>query len=68
VLSVLTVNIGAASPGRARLLLDWLARRPEEVLVITETSAGPRYVLVARPVPPRGFRGHQDPRGRRRAG
>lgn len=40
-LSVLTVNIGAASPGRARLLLDWLARRPEEVLVITETSAGP---------------------------
>jgi exodeoxyribonuclease-3 len=41
VLSVLTVNIGAASPERARLLLDWLARRPEEVLVITETSAGP---------------------------
>ena len=40
-LSVLTVNIGAASPERARLLLDWLARRPEEVLVITETSAGP---------------------------
>jgi exodeoxyribonuclease III len=41
VLSVLTVNIGAASPERARLLLDWLARRPEEVLLITETSAGP---------------------------
>jgi exodeoxyribonuclease III len=41
VLSVLTVNIGAASPERARPLLDWLARRPEEVLVITETSAGP---------------------------
>jgi exodeoxyribonuclease III len=41
VLSVLTVNIGAASPERARLLLDWLAQRPEEVLVITETSAGP---------------------------
>ena len=40
-LSVLTVNIGAASPERARPLLDWLARRPEEVLVITETSAGP---------------------------
>ena len=40
-LSVLTVNIGAASPERARLLLDWLARRPEEVLVLTETSAGP---------------------------
>jgi exodeoxyribonuclease III len=41
VLSVLTVNIGAASPERARLLLGWLAGRPEEVLVITETSAGP---------------------------
>jgi exodeoxyribonuclease III len=41
VLSMLTVNIGAASPERARPLLDWLARRPEEVLVITETSAGP---------------------------
>jgi exodeoxyribonuclease III len=41
VLSVLTVNIGAASPERARLLLDWLARRPEEVLLLTETSAGP---------------------------
>jgi len=41
VLSVLTVNIGAASAERARLLLDWLARRPEEVLMITETSAGP---------------------------
>lgn len=40
-LSVLAVNIGAASPERARPLLDWLARRPEEVLVITETSAGP---------------------------
>jgi exodeoxyribonuclease III len=41
VLSVLTVNIGAASLERARLLLDWLARRPEDVLVITETSTGP---------------------------
>jgi hypothetical protein len=41
VLSVLTVNIGAASLERARLQLDWLASRPEEVLVITETSAGP---------------------------
>jgi hypothetical protein len=32
VLSVLTVNIGAASTERARLLLDWLARSPEDVL------------------------------------
>jgi hypothetical protein len=49
VLSILTVDIGAASPERARLLLDWLARRPEEVLVLTETSAGPgRYGVPMR--------------------
>jgi exodeoxyribonuclease III len=41
VLSVLTVNIGAASQERARPLLDWLARRPEDVLIVTETSSGP---------------------------
>lgn len=40
-LSVLTVNIGAASPDRARQLLAWLADRPEDVFVLTETSAGP---------------------------
>ena len=40
-LSVLTVNIGAASPERARQLLAWLAGRPEDILVLTETSAGP---------------------------
>lgn len=46
-LSVLTVNIGAASPERARELLGWLAGRPEDVLVRTETSAGPgtAYIL-----------------------
>ncbi len=40
-LSMLTVNIGAASPDRARVLLDWLASRPEDVFILTETSAGP---------------------------
>lgn len=40
-LSVLTVNIGAASPDRARMILDWLASRPEDVFILTETSAGP---------------------------
>ncbi len=40
-LSMLTVNIGAASPDRARMLLDWLASRPEDVFILTETSAGP---------------------------
>src|SRR5262245_39302117 len=41
VLSIMTINIGAASPDRARMLLDWLARRPEDVFILTETSAGP---------------------------
>jgi exodeoxyribonuclease III len=41
VLSILTINIGAASPDRARLLLDWLAARPEDLFILTETSAGP---------------------------
>jgi hypothetical protein len=38
---MMTINIGAASPDRARMLLDWLARRPEDVFILTETSAGP---------------------------
>jgi exodeoxyribonuclease-3 len=39
-LSLLTVNIGAASRERAERLLCWLAARPEDVFVVTETSAG----------------------------
>lgn len=40
-LSMMTINIGAASADRARMLLDWLAGRPEDVFILTETSAGP---------------------------
>lgn len=40
-LPILTVNIGAASLDRAKMLLDWLAGRPEDVIALTETSAGP---------------------------
>jgi exodeoxyribonuclease III len=40
VLSVLTVNIGAASRERTEHLLDWLASRPEQLFLLTETSAG----------------------------
>jgi exodeoxyribonuclease-3 len=40
VLSILTVNIGAASRERAEDMLRWLAGRPEDVFVLTETSAG----------------------------
>jgi len=38
---MLTVNIGAAAPDRARALLNWLAGRPEDVFILTETSSGP---------------------------
>lgn len=40
-LSVLTINIGAPAPQRATRLLDWLATRPEQVILLTETSPGP---------------------------
>ena len=39
-LSFLTVNIGAASRERAEALLAWLAKRSEDVFLLTETSAG----------------------------
>jgi exodeoxyribonuclease-3 len=39
-LSILTVNIGAAARERAGELLGWLAGRTEDVFVLTETSAG----------------------------
>jgi exodeoxyribonuclease III len=46
-LSLLTINIGAAARLRATSLLTWLAARPEDVLLLTETSAGPgtHYLL-----------------------
>lgn len=39
-LSILTVNIGAAARERAEAMLRWLAARPELVFILTETSAG----------------------------
>ena len=46
-LDVLTINIGAASRDRADALLQWLAARPDDVVLLTETSAGPgtTYIL-----------------------
>ncbi|MEU4806354.1 endonuclease/exonuclease/phosphatase family protein [Actinosynnema sp. NPDC023587] len=40
-LSLLTLNLGAPSLDRAQRQLDWLATRPEDVLVLTETKATP---------------------------
>ncbi len=39
-LSILTVNIGAAALPRAEIILRWLCERPEDVFVLTETSTG----------------------------
>ncbi|WBB78543.1 hypothetical protein O7606_20285 [Micromonospora sp. WMMD882] len=39
-LSILTLNIQATSRRRAEPLLRWLAARPEQVLLLTETSGG----------------------------
>jgi exodeoxyribonuclease-3 len=39
-LSILTVNIGAASRERAEAMLRWLVGRSEDAFVLTETSAG----------------------------
>jgi exodeoxyribonuclease III len=48
-LSLITVNVGAPSPDRAQRQLGWLANRPEDVLVLTETkaTAGSRYLAEA---------------------
>ncbi|GLZ15863.1 exodeoxyribonuclease III [Actinomadura sp. NBRC 104425] len=39
-LSLLTINIGAAAESRADRILSWLATRPEQVFLLTETSSG----------------------------
>jgi exodeoxyribonuclease-3 len=45
-LSILTVNIGAASRERAEDMLRWLTGRSEDVFVLTETSAGTGTVYL----------------------
>jgi len=48
-LSLITVNVGAPSLDRAQRQLRWLAGRPEQVLVLTETkaTAGSQYLAEA---------------------
>jgi exodeoxyribonuclease-3 len=38
---MLTINVGAAALARAEKLLEWIAARPEDVFLLTETSSGP---------------------------
>jgi exodeoxyribonuclease-3 len=46
-ISFLTFNIGNPSERRAERQLDWLATRPEQVLVLTETKASAGCRLLA---------------------
>lgn len=41
-----TLNVGAAASARAQALLRWLRRRGSDVLVLSETSAGPGTDLL----------------------
>lgn len=46
-LSLLTLNIASPSVERAERLLEWLSGRPDDILVLTETSPGPGTALTA---------------------
>ena len=46
-LSLLTWNIGNPSADRAQRQLEWLAKRPEHVLVLTETKASAGCQMLA---------------------
>jgi exodeoxyribonuclease III len=47
-LSVFTLNIANPSPERAQRQVAWLAGRPEDVLVLTETKASQGCTLLAK--------------------
>jgi exodeoxyribonuclease-3 len=65
-LGVLTFNIGAAAPERAASILRWLRSRPEDVMVLTETSAGAGTQLLAEGLSADGFDVLQTPHPRER--
>jgi len=46
-LNLITINVGAPSLERAQRQLPWLAARPEDVLVLTETKATPGTQFLA---------------------
>ncbi|HEY3960123.1 MAG TPA: endonuclease/exonuclease/phosphatase family protein [Solirubrobacteraceae bacterium] len=52
---MLTFNIGAAAPERAAAILRWLRSRGEDVIVLTETSAGAGTRLLAEGLAANGF-------------
>ncbi len=63
---MLTFNIGAAAPERAIAILRWLRSRSEDVIVLTETSAGTGTQLLAEGLIADGFEVLQTPHPRER--
>ena len=55
-LQALSLNIGAAAAPRAAMILSWLRRRTEDVIVLTETSAGDGTRLLLDGLQARGYR------------
>lgn len=54
-LRAVTLNIGAAALPRAEAILAWLMRRDDDVIVLTETSAGSGSALIAATLEARGY-------------
>src|SRR6266498_1022402 len=66
-LSILTVNIGAASRERAEVMLGWLASRTEDVFILTETSSGAGTTYLLERFRQAGFAVVHTPHAARRA-
>lgn len=50
-----TLNIGAAALPRAGIILEWLGRRDEDLIILTETSSGPGTELLSAGLVERGY-------------
>ncbi len=59
--SVVTLNIGAAAARRAEAILDWLTTRRDDVIVLTETSAGLGTRLLMLALEDSGYAVHGTP-------
>ncbi|GAB3232221.1 hypothetical protein GCM10027447_27830 [Glycomyces halotolerans] len=68
-ITVLTVNIGAAAADRAERLAAWLADRDDDAILLTETSNGPGTALILNRYRRAGWRviAQPDPAGDRGA-
>jgi len=55
-ISVLTLNVAAAAVDRAASILSWLVARRSDVLILTETSAGPGTRLLIEGLEANGYR------------